>query len=85
MKLVHPSQPEPELAYYLPHHEVKRESSLTTKLKVVFNGSSNTTIGVSLNNLLYTGAKLQNDVFDVLIWFRQFRYVFSSDIEKMYR
>lgn len=79
------SQPEPDSVYYLPHHGVIRESSLTTKLRVVFNGSSRTDTGYSLNDLLHTGAKLQIDVFDVLIWFRQFRYVFSTDIEKMYR
>lgn len=85
MKQVPASLPEPELAYYLPHHGVTRNTSLTTKLRVVFNGSSPTTTGVSLNDLLHVGSKLQTDVFDVLIWFRQFRYVFSSDIEKMYR
>lgn len=60
--------------YYLSHHGVVRERSLMTKLRVVFNGSSRTTTGVSLNDLLHTGAKLQIDLFDVLIWFRQFCY-----------
>jgi len=32
-----------------------------------------------------TGPKLQSDLFDVLIWFRQFNYVFTADMEKMYR
>jgi len=85
MKLVSASQAESQLFYYLPHHGVIRETSSITKLRVVFNGSSRTITGVSLNDLLHTGSKLQVDVFDVLIWFRQFRYVFSSDIEKMYR
>lgn len=79
------SEPEPQIVYYLPHHGVIRESSLTTKLRVVFNGSSHTTTGVSLNDILHIGAKLQTDVFNVLLWFRQFRYVFTTDIEKMYR
>jgi len=85
MNLVSNSQAKPKIFYYLPHHGVIRESSSTTKLRVVFNGSSRTTTGVSLNDLLHTGSKLQVDVFDVLVWFRQFQYVFSSDIEKMYR
>jgi len=85
MRLVSDLEAEPKLMYYLPHHGVIRETSLTTKLRVVFNGSSRTSTGVSLNDLLHTGPKLQVDVFDVLIWFRRFRYVFSSDIEKMYR
>ncbi|XP_018404638.1 PREDICTED: uncharacterized protein LOC108781221 [Cyphomyrmex costatus] len=85
MKLVPPHLPEPHHVYYLPHHGVKREQSLTTKLRVVFNGSSATSSGSSLNDLLHIGAKLQSDIFDVLLWFRQFQYIFSSDIEKMDR
>ncbi|XP_071570688.1 uncharacterized protein [Temnothorax nylanderi] len=85
MKRVSSSQAEPSLDYYLPHHGVLREQSLTTKLRVVFNGSSPTTTGVSLNDLLHTGAKLQIDLFDVLLWFRLFLYVFIADIEKMFR
>lgn len=85
MKPVSESQPEPKNVFYLPHHGVLRENSLTTKLRVVFTGSSRTTSGMSLNKLLHTGEKLQVDLFDVLIWFRQFRYVFCSDVEKMYR
>ncbi|XP_012539786.1 uncharacterized protein LOC105838606 [Monomorium pharaonis] len=79
------SQPEPQPVYYLPHYGVMRKHSLTTKLRVVFNGSSRTTSGVSLNDLLHTGATLQANLFDVLVWFRQFHYVFVSDMEKMYR
>lgn len=85
MKKVPDSQPEPQHTFYLPHHGVWRENSLTTKLRVVFNGLPRISSGLSLNDILHTGAKLQIDLFDVLIWFRQFRYVFSSDVEKMYR
>ncbi|XP_018395526.1 PREDICTED: uncharacterized protein LOC108774017 [Cyphomyrmex costatus] len=85
MRLISPHLPEPQHVYYLPHHGVQREQSLTTKLRVVFNGSSPSSSGFSLNDLLHTGAKLQIDLFDVLLWFRKFRYVFSSDMEKMYR
>ncbi|XP_039306359.1 uncharacterized protein LOC120358020 [Solenopsis invicta] len=85
MKIVPKDTTDPPITYYLPHHGVLREHSLTTRLRVVFNGSSPTTSGHSLNDLLHTGAKLQTDLFDVLIWFRLFRYVFSTDIEKMFR
>ena len=85
MQIVPESQPEPQPVYYLPHHGVMREHSLTTKLRVVFNGSSRTTSGVSLNDLLHTGAKLQTNLFDVLVWFSKFHCVFVSDMEKMYR
>lgn len=51
----------------------------------MFNGSNRSSTGFSLNELLHTGAKLQQDLFNVLIWFRQFQYVFSTNVEKMYR
>jgi len=70
--------------YYLPHHGVLRENSPTTKLRV-FNGSYPSSSSVSLNDLLYSGAKLQTNIFDVLLKFRSYQFVFSSDIIKMYR
>ncbi|XP_012524163.1 uncharacterized protein LOC105829678 [Monomorium pharaonis] len=85
MRQISNSTPEPTHVYYLPHHGVRKETSLTTKLRVVFNGSSSTTSGRSLNDLLHSGAKLQVNIFDVLIWFRQHHFVFSADIEKMFR
>ncbi|XP_043288383.1 uncharacterized protein [Venturia canescens] len=66
--------------YYLPHHGV-----LTTKLRVVFNGSCNTDSGTSLNDLMHTGAKLQRDISDVLLWARRHRFIFATDIVKMFR
>lgn len=71
--------------YYLPHHGVLREKSATTKLRVVFNGSAHTSTGTSLNDILHTGAKLQKNVADVLLWSRTHRYIFSIDIVKMFR
>jgi hypothetical protein len=85
MKPVEDMNNEPELAYYLPHHGVIREQSLSTKLRVVFNASSPTTSGYAINQILYSGAKLHLNLFNVLIWFRIFRYVFFADVEKMFR
>lgn len=36
---------ETKVKCYLPHHGVLRESSATTKLRVVFNGSQRTRLG----------------------------------------
>ncbi|XP_033298741.1 uncharacterized protein LOC117204925 [Bombus bifarius] len=71
--------------YYLPHHGVIKESSDTTKLRVVFDGSASSTTGVSLNDALHTGPKLQEDLRHILLRFRSFQYVLTGDIEKMYR
>ncbi|XP_033318735.1 uncharacterized protein LOC117216263 [Bombus bifarius] len=71
--------------YYLSHHGVIKESSDTTKLWVVFDGSASSTTGVSLNDALHTGPKLQEDLRNILLRFRSFQYVLTGDIEKMYR
>ncbi|XP_076482649.1 uncharacterized protein LOC143304844 [Bombus vancouverensis nearcticus] len=63
------SRHEPENDYYLPHHGVVKDSSTSTKLRVVFDGSAPSTTGVSLKDTLYTGPKLQEDLFDILLRF----------------
>ncbi|XP_024889750.1 uncharacterized protein LOC112466093, partial [Temnothorax curvispinosus] len=72
MQRIPNNQNEPQRVYYLPHHGVYREQSLSTKLRVGFNASSKTASGYSLNQLLHSGAKLQSNLFNVLIWFRLF-------------
>lgn len=72
-------------SFFLPHHHITQESSQTTKLRVVFDGSAKTTSSLSLNDLLMVGPTLQKDLFDLLIRFRTFKYVLSADITKMYR
>lgn len=72
-------------AYYSPHHPVIKETSLTTKLRVVFDGSPKTSNGVSLNDLQYVGPVVQDDLLSILLRFRQHLYVITADIEKMYR
>ncbi|XP_046144711.1 uncharacterized protein LOC123988495 [Osmia bicornis bicornis] len=71
--------------YYIPHHAVLRESSSTTRLRVVFNASRRTSNGTSLNDHLLTGPKLQTDLIAILLRWRGFRFVYTTDIEKMYR
>ncbi|XP_046602602.1 uncharacterized protein LOC107219039 [Neodiprion lecontei] len=70
---------------YLPHREVWRESSTTTPLRVVFNGSCLTHQGISLNHFLLKGENLLPALSDVLLRWRTHRFVIAADIEKMYR
>lgn len=53
--------------FYLPHFGVIRETSTTTKLRVVFNGSQRPRNGLSLNECLHTGPKIQTDLADVIL------------------
>ncbi|XP_057671185.1 uncharacterized protein LOC130902952 [Diorhabda carinulata] len=72
-------------SYYMPHHGVIKNDSLTMKLRVVFDASSPTSSGLSLNNLQYVGPTLQQTLFSILLRFRQHELVVSADITKMYR
>lgn len=71
--------------YIMPHHGVLRENSLTTQLRVVFDGSARTSNGLSFNNIQRVGPVVQNDLISILIRFRQHKYVVTADVEKMYR
>lgn len=71
--------------FYLPHHGVINESSETTKLRVVFDGSCKSSSGISLNDLLKVGPTIQNDLISILLRFRQHNIVITGDIAKMYR
>nr|CAH7752297.1 unnamed protein product [Callosobruchus chinensis] len=71
--------------YYLPHHGVLRENSLTTRLRVVFDGSMPSSTGYSLNHLQMIGPNVQDDLRNILLRFRFHKVVLSADISKMYR
>ncbi|GFX49437.1 integrase catalytic domain-containing protein [Trichonephila clavipes] len=75
---------EPPTHYYIPHHDVLRPEKLTTKLRIVFNGSSPTTTGISLNDILLKG-EVKEDVFETISRFRRHKFAFTTDIQKMYR
>jgi len=70
---------------YLPHHGVWRESSTTTKLRVVFDGSAKTASGRSLNDVLMTGANLQDNIINIILRFRLHAIAITADLKKMYR
>ncbi|XP_037827511.1 uncharacterized protein LOC119615570 [Lucilia sericata] len=72
-------------SYYLPHHGVFKPESTTTKLRVVFNASSVSPNGKSLNDMLHIGPILQNDLVTLILKWRFFKFVFNADISKMYR
>lgn len=72
-----------EDGFYMPHHAVVKESSNTTKVRVVFDASAKTSNGVSLNDM--AGPTIQDKLFSHLLRFRTYKFVVTADIEKMYR
>lgn len=52
---------------YLPNHAVIKESSTTTKVRVVFDASKPTSSGKSLNECMLIGPRLQQDLFDIIL------------------
>lgn len=78
-------QAKPDISYFLCHHPVIKETSESTKLRVVFDASASSSSGYSLNDILMTGPNIQDSLFSILIRARQYRYLLTGDIEKMYR
>lgn len=70
---------------YLPHHAVIKESSTTTKLRVVFDASRKTSTGISLNETMMIGPTIQEDIQSILMRWRKYPIAFCADIRKMYR
>jgi len=75
----------PKSHYFIPHHCVLKPGSQTTKLRVVFDASAVTSSGKSLNDLMHKGPTVQNSLMSILLRFRMHKYLFTADIEKMYR
>lgn len=71
--------------YYLPHQAVVKVDSLTTKTRVVFDGSAKTSSGLSLNDTLLVGPTIQDDLFSIVVRFRSNIVAFTADIKQMYR
>ncbi|GFX07878.1 integrase catalytic domain-containing protein [Trichonephila clavipes] len=73
------------VAFYMPHHGVCRPEKSPTKLRTVFNASSPSTSGKSLNSIQFNGGLVQEDFLSIMALFRKHKYAFTTDIEKMLR
>lgn len=69
---------------YLPHHAVIKDSSSSTKLRVVFDASRKTSNGKSLNDVLLVGPTIQSDIVTIIVNWRFHRIAFTADVQKMY-
>lgn len=70
--------------YYTPYHPVVKRDGDISKLRVVFDVSAKSSLGVSFNDILCVGPKLQTDTSDLLLTCRLYKYIFIADIVKMY-
>ena len=78
-----PTEKSPLKKWYLPHFPVIRPDQTTTKTRIVFDASAKFE-GVSLNDAIYQGPKLQRELTDVLIRFRRNPVALMCDIAEMY-
>ena len=66
-------------------HAVYKDSSSSTKIRIVFDGSAVTSTGISLNKALLVGPTLQPTLSNILLKFRNYPIALNADISKMYR
>ena len=71
--------------YYLPTHGVLKESSTTTKLRIVYDASASSSTGVSLNGQLLLGPNLYPHLTSLILTFRQHAIGLTGNISKMFR
>ena len=69
--------------HYVAHHEIVRPEKRSTPIRIVFNSSASFK-GHSLNSYWYKGPDLLNDLFGVMLRFRENHVAIMGDISKMY-
>ena len=77
------TEPEPEQSFHLGHFPVIKPQRLTTKVRICFD-SAQKCEGISLNDLIHPGPKLQNDINEVLVHMRKHLIVLMADVSEMY-
>ena len=78
-----PTEKSPLNKWYLPHIPVIRPDQTTTKTRIVFDASAKFE-GVSLNDAIYQGPKLQRELTDVLLRFQRNPVALMCDTAEMY-
>jgi hypothetical protein len=73
-----------DAGYYIPWRVVFKEGSLSTPCRMVFDASSKTPGGMSLNDCLAKGANKLAKIHDVLLQFRSLPAAFTTDIRLAY-
>ena len=63
---------------------VRKESSTTSKVRVVFDDSAKTGSGASLNNQLLVGPTVDSSLINVLLQFWRQKVILAVDVIRMY-
>ena len=70
--------------FYMPHRPVVKKSSQTSPVRPVFDCSSKSYNGLSLNDIFETGPSLNPDLVSILIRFRCWPVALSGDVTKAF-
>ncbi|GBN44278.1 hypothetical protein AVEN_211377-1 [Araneus ventricosus] len=84
LKIIEKIDCENETSHFLPHRPVVKTDSMTTKIRPVFDASARETGKNSLNDLLYKGPNLIEQIPDIIDRFRSYPIGISADIEKAF-
>ena len=71
--------------FYLPMHTVHKETSSTSKVRVMFDTSAKTASSTSLSDHLLIGPTVHSSIIDIKLRFRHHRVALITDISWMYR
>ena len=83
IRKLEPAEIDDSPSWYLPHFSVVRKDKESTKVRMVYDSAARYG-GVSLNDTMLPGPKLQQDVFDVLLRFRSNPVVLVADLTDMF-
>ena len=83
VRKVEPSEVDDGVSWYLPHFPVVREDKQTTKMRIIYDSAARYG-GISLNDTMLPGPKLQQDIFDVLLRFRKNPVTLVADLTEMF-
>ena len=73
-----------EDCYYVNYFPVVDRIRDTTKVRIVFDAASKDKFGKSLNSEINKGPNRINDLYQILLRFRQYRYAVQADISEMF-
>ncbi len=84
VEVVNTDTPQVDTAYYLPHFAVYRPDKISSQIRTVMDAAARCNGQPSLNDKVYKGPKLINELVSVLLRFRRLQITVAADIKKMF-